>query len=94
MIMRLSPKRMLVVVALVLVEYGLFFAAFSGSHLDKAGSGSAWFEWRAHPSAQTEAAWLAEKRQIRTEQIILEATIWSMIVASGAGIYYAAKRQM
>jgi hypothetical protein len=91
--MKPTAGRIALLVALIVLECCLLFAAFSGSHIDKPGSASAWFEWRKHPSPETEAAWLAEKRTLRREQIMVEVVIWSLIIGTGAGIYYVAKRQ-
>jgi len=89
--MKLASTRMAVIVALVVLECCLFFAAFSDSHLDKPGSSSAWYEWRQHPSPKSGAAWLAERRKIRIEQAAVDAVIWSLIIATGAGVYYVGR---
>ena len=80
-------------VFLVLLECCFLFAAFSDSHFDKPGNGSAWFAWCQHPSPETEAAWNAEKRQLRIEGAIFELMIWSLIVGTGVGLYYVVKKQ-
>jgi hypothetical protein len=74
------------------MECCLLFAAFSDYHMDKPALGSAWYEWHKHPSAQSEAAWLGEKRKMRVEQAVIDVTIWLMIAAAGIGIYHVAKR--
>lgn len=79
--------------ALVLVECCLLFAAFSGAHIEKPGLGSAWYEWHQHPSPQSEAAWLAEKRKLRIEQAAVDSVIWLLIIATGAGLYYVRRRE-
>ena len=91
--MKLTSTRTVLLAALVLLECCFLFAAFSGSHLDKPGTGSAWYERRQHPSPQTEAAWVAERRKLRTEQAIIDGVIWLMIIGAGAGIYYVARGQ-
>jgi hypothetical protein len=82
-----------VLVLLVLVECFLVFAAFSESHVDKPGTGSAWYAWRQHPSPETEAAWNAERRKLGREEAIVAVTNWLLIIATGAGLYYLIKRQ-
>jgi hypothetical protein len=85
-------NRTMLLMALVLLECCLLFAAFSDSHLDKPGAASAWYEWHGHPSAETEAAWLGERRRMRVEQVMIELIIWSMIAAGGFGIVYVARK--
>ena len=82
-----------VLVALILLECFLLFAALSDSHLDRPATGRAWHAWRQYPSAETEAAWNAERGMLHREQVVIDAVIWSLIIAAGAGIYYVAKRQ-
>jgi hypothetical protein len=91
--MNLAPARIAMLLVLVVVEACLLFAAFSDSHIDKPAHRSAWYEWRQHPTPQTEAAWLSEKRKIRAEQVIMEAAIWLMIVGTGTGIFYVVSRK-
>src|SRR4051812_6553882 len=82
-----------VLVALVLLECGLLFAALSDSHLDRPATARAWFVWRQHPSPETEAAWNVERGKLHREQVMIDVAIWSLIIAAAAGIFYVAKRQ-
>jgi hypothetical protein len=89
----MSPSRRVLVVTLVIIECTLLFAAFSGAHIDKPTAGSAWYEWRQHPSPQTETAWLAEKRKMRITQTAVDSVIWLLIIAIGAAVYYVGRAQ-
>jgi hypothetical protein len=91
--MTLSPNRAVMLLFLVLLECLLLFIAASGSHVDKPDAGSAWYQWRAHPSAETESAWLGEKRKMRMEQAVIDVVIWLLIAAAGIGIYHVAKNR-
>ena len=86
--MKLTPVRTALLVILIGLECCLLYAAFSDSHVDKPGEGSAWYAWRQHPSPQTEAAWLAEKRKTSAEEIGFNSMIWLLIIATGTGVYY------
>ena len=89
--MKLTPIRTLLLVALIGFECCLLYAAFSDTHVDKPGAGSAWYAWRQQPSAQTEAAWLAEKRKIRAGEVVFDSVIWLLIIATGVGAYYVSR---
>jgi len=89
----MGPTRIVLVVTLVVVECFLLIAAFSDAHVDKPSAGSAWYEWRQNPSAQTEAAWLAEKRKMRIQQTAVDSVIWLLIIATGVGVCYVIRGQ-
>ncbi len=91
--MNLSRTRIVALIALLALECCLLWAAFSDWHVDKPGTGSAWFAWRQHPSPETEAAWLAEKRKVRIQELASNCLIWSLIVATAAGVYYVSRAQ-
>lgn len=80
-------------VVLILLECCFLFAAFSDWHIDRPGTASAWFAWRQHPSSETEAAWNEERRKLHREELMVELVIWSLIIATGGGIYYVVRRQ-
>ena len=91
--MKLTRIRTLLLVVLIMLECCLLWAAFSERHVDKPGAGSAWYKWRQHPSPQTEAAWLAEKRKIRIQEAVVRSVNWLLIIATGAGVYYVSRGQ-
>ena len=91
--MKLSPSRTVLIAVLVMLECCFLFAAFRDAHVEKPGDGSAWYEWRRHPSPQTEAAWQAERRSLRVREIVADSVIWSLIIATGAGVYYVGRGQ-
>jgi hypothetical protein len=91
--MKLTPSRTVPLFVLLVLECCFLFAAFTGAHLDKPGAGSAWYEWHQRPSPETQAAWLAERRKIRTAEAAIDAVIWLLIVATGAGVYYVGRGQ-
>ena len=80
-------------VVLILLECCFLFAAFSDSHIDRPSTARAWFAWRQHPSSETEAVWKEERRKLHLEELIVGLVIWSLIIATGAGIYYVVRKQ-
>jgi hypothetical protein len=88
-------KMRAVLVLLIALEFCLLllFAVWADPHLDKPGNGSTWYAWRQHPSPETEAGWNAEKQKARREEVIINLAIWSLIIGTGAGIFYVAKRR-
>ena len=80
-------------VVLIGLECCFLFAAFTPSHIDRFSAARAFVEWRQNPSPGTEAAWNVERARLRRDETIFDFVIWTMIVATGAGIYHVARKQ-